>query len=194
MNQQRIIGLTGGIGSGKSVVRDIVSAMGIPVYDCDSRAKYLMDTSIEILSAIAEDICPEAIIDNIINRSVLAEHVFASEEVRLKLNRVVHRVVVDDLTSWTADKPISLIESAILYTSRLDRCVTEVWKVYAPLEVRIGRIRKRNPNLTAADITARIESQKEESVHQEQSLSHTIVNDGFTAILPRIEKLLLFKD
>lgn len=86
MNQQRIIGLTGGIGSGKSVVRDIVSAMGIPVYDCDSRAKYLMDTSIEILSAIAEDICPEAIIDNIINRSVLAEHVFASEEVRLKLN------------------------------------------------------------------------------------------------------------
>ena len=194
MNQHRIIGLTGGIGSGKSVVRDIVSAMGIPVYDCDSRAKYLMDTSIEILSAIAEDICPEAIIDNIINRSVLAEHVFASEEVRLKLNRVVHRVVVDDLTSWTADKPISLIESAILYTSRLDRCVTEVWKVDAPLEVRIGRIRKRNPNLTAADITARIESQKEESVHQEQSLSHIIVNDGFTAILPRIEKLLLFKD
>jgi len=190
MIENRIIGLTGGIGSGKSIVRDIAQAIGIPVYDCDSRAKVIIDRSERILAAIGEDICPEAITVNGLNRSILAARIFSSEESRSKLNMMVHAEVIADVKSWAVDKPVSLVESAILYTSGLDLVVTEVWVVVAPEEIRMTRIQQRNPNLTPSEIRARMASQAGELNHFRRNPTHAIINDGVIPVLPQIESIL----
>lgn len=190
MKSQRIIGLTGGIGCGKSIVRDIAYNMGIPVYDCDSRAKMIMDTDEEIIQAIADNICPEAVTDGVIDRAVLGARVFSCDVTRRQLNNLVHAVVKKDVMDWVCGKQTAIVESAILYTSGLNDVVTEDWEVIAPMEIRIERLRKRNPNLSSADIQARIDSQLSETNHPLRNPDYTIVNDNLTPVLPQVERLL----
>ena len=185
---KRIIAITGGIGTGKSVVCRVLKALDFPIYDCDSQAKRLMNSNHEMKLRIVTEITPSALnSDNSLNRSAIAEVVFSNQEKLKTLNSIVHGAVRTHFCQWVKQTcaPITFVETAILYESGFDKLVTEVWEVTAPLDVRIDRIAQRN-GLKHDEIMNRIASQNTES-----SASHSIiVNDGKTAVLPQILRLL----
>lgn len=162
-----LIGITGGIGSGKSVVSRILRLRGEAVYDCDLEAKRIMDESEEVLTALnerfGEEVCP---IGGPIDRKALSRHVFGSDEHRIWLNSLVHRLVRDDIFHWKNQfEEIGVsrcyVESAILATSGLTAMCDEIWIVTAPEEQRIARVKGRD-GLDEEHIRKRIQSQKEE--------------------------------
>lgn len=183
--------ISGGIGSGKSVVARILKTWQYPVYDCDTEAKRLMDTDITIKQAIADNICPDIIRNNAIDRRLLAQHVFADDQKLSTLNRIVHGAVRADLTQWISahSDRILFIESAIPVTGGLASVAGQQWLVTAPLEIRVERVMKRN-NLTAGEVEARIGAQKNDEQPLGSIPCHIIVNDGRHALLPQIQSLI----
>lgn len=191
----RLIAITGGIGSGKSVVSTILSKLGYAVYDCDSRAKHLMATSDEIRRELVAEFGAEVVReDGSIDSQRLAKRVFGNSEALQRLNGIVHPRVKQDILRWAREhdeanagdgsrcRPHSgaaFVETAILRESNLHTIVDEEWQVTAPEEVRVARVMKRN-GLTETEVRARIASQSSYKV------AHPIVNDGVTALLPQI--------
>lgn len=191
MSSTRLIAITGGIGSGKSVISDILRAMGHKVYDCDTRAKALMDTDESIKDDLINLISIDAVrSDRTIDRKLLSEIVFNDPDALSRLNSIVHKAVRADLRRWrdtSSDKTV-WVETAILYASRLDREVDEVWEVTAPTELRVQRVMKRN-SMSREQVLARISSQSMTAA-QLHPLTKTIVNDGVEPVLPQILSLL----
>lgn len=185
-----LIAVVGGIGSGKSVVCRILSTMGYDVYDCDSRAKQIMDFSDDIKSRIASEISGAVITtDGQIDRRLLASLVFADNQLLTALNSIVHTAVIKDLMAWKTGRDIAFVETAILYQSGLDRYVDEVWNVDAPMDIRVSRVCQRN-GLTENEVMGRIVAQDNYISKQRHARVVEIVNDGFTPLLPRIEQLI----
>ena len=189
-----MIVIAGGIGAGKSVVSRILSAMGGAVYDCDSRAKQLMDNSDAIKNAIATRISPAAIRpDQTIDRQRLAEIVFSDSAMLKTLNGIVHSAVKDDILSlasgMSADSTL-FVETAIPHESGIDILADEIWLVTAPEKVRVERVMARS-GMTSDQVLARIRSQQnEEAALRANPKTVEIVNDGEEAMLPQIVKLL----
>lgn len=191
MSSTRLIAITGGIGSGKSVISDILRAMGHKVYDCDTRAKALMDTDESIKDDLINLISIDAVrSDRTIDRKLLSEIVFNDPDALSCLNSIVHKAVRADLRRWRDTSPDKTVwvETAILYASRLDREVDEVWEVTAPTELRVQRVMKRN-SMSREQVLARISSQSTTAA-QLHPLTKTIVNDGVEPVLPQILSLL----
>lgn len=179
------IAITGGIGSGKSVVSTILRIMGYRVYDSDSEAKKLMDESPAIRQAISDRISPEVITaDGLIDRTSLSRIVFADKKSLDILNSIVHAAVRRHFDEWKRGSGISFIETAILYQSHIDTMVDEVWCITAPTEVRIARVMSRS-GLTAQQVRARIEAQRFTPTTPHPQV-HTITNAPFTAVMPQI--------
>lgn len=191
MSTTRLIAITGGIGSGKSIISDILRAMGHKVYDCDTRAKALMDTDESIKNDLIDLISIDAVRnDRTIDRKLLSEIVFNNPDALSRLNSIVHKAVRADLRRWrdtSSDKTV-WVETAILYASRLDREVDEVWEVTAPTELRVQRVMKRN-SMSREQVLARISSQSTTAA-QLHPLTKAIVNDGVEPVLPQILSLL----
>lgn len=187
---KRLVAISGGIGCGKSVIATILRKMGYHVYDCDDRAKRLMDNDSAILARLAEEIDREVVVDGVIDRKRLSEIVFVDTAKLDRLNEIVHGAVRSDITAWVADTDgdTLFVETAILYQSGLDRMVDEVWEVVAPQELRIERVMGRN-GCTREEVVARIKAQDVE-IEQPHGKTFEIVNDGFIPILPQIESLL----
>ena len=180
-----IIAISGGIGSGKTLISNILRYMGYSVYDCDSNAKKIMDNSQTI---------KDYIINNQIERSVLANVVFKSKALLDKLNFIVHAEVKKDILSWISkyhEEDILFIETAILYQSGIDQLVDAVWEISAPKEIRIERVINRN-KITREEVVARISSQNLESTYKKHPNTYRISNDNINSILSQIEKLLKF--
>lgn len=182
------IAITGGIGSGKSVIASIVSRLGYNVYDTDSQARMLMDSTPAIITRIADEISRDAIIDGHIHRPTLASIVFNDPASLARLNAIVHATVRSHFISWRASLPPStvFIESAILYESGFDNLADRVWLVTAPEPLRIARVMRRN-NLTEAQVRSRITSQS--SIPPSSKIT-TLVNDETTPLLPQLLPLL----
>lgn len=184
---KKLIAISGGIGSGKSVVSKILTHMHYCVYDCDSRAKILMDTSSTIKQQLKELISPEVInFNNDINRPLLSQIVFNNSTALATLNNIVHSAVKEDLLNWfqNVDSNIAFVETAILYQSKFDSIVDAVWEIEAPIELRIKRVMSRN-NLTRDEVQARIDAQTftPKELHQN---TITIYNDNIRPLLPQI--------
>ena len=187
MKNQRVIAITGGIGAGKSVVSAILRVAGYQVYDCDSRAKQLMNTSPAIKQSLTLRFGQSTYkSDGTIDRTKLSATIFNDSESLSFVNSVVHPVVKNDIDKWkkgmTDDKPV-FIETAILKESRLDTMVDAVWNVVAPLELRVARVIKRN-NATREQVLERIGNQTTE-LHCPKPVVN-IINDGVTALLPQV--------
>lgn len=188
----RLIAVTGGIGSGKSVVCRILSAKGYEVYDCDSQARRIMDSDPRIISEIGERVCGNAVRpDGTIDRKILAAAVFSDPARLVALNGIVHGAVIDDIKAWRASRSGAgrlFVETAILYQSNLDRLVDEVWEVTAPEDVRVARACRRD-NADVTSVRARVDAQKiyVETPHPD---IHSIINDDTTPVLPQVNSLL----
>lgn len=182
----KTIAITGGIGSGKTVVSNILRASGYPVYDCDERAKILTAISPEIkkglISIFGENIYGE----EGLNKKLLAERLFADAQTRTSVNSIIHPVVFADFDRWRSEQNSDtvFIESAILYESRLDKFVDEVWCVTAPQEVRIARVEKRN-GMPRKQIEERMASQLSDETMRSKA-THVILNDDETPVLPQL--------
>lgn len=191
MMATEIIAITGGIGSGKSVVSRILRILGHALYDCDSQAKQLMDGSEYIKNRIKQEIDRWSVDDlGNIDRQRLSSVVFSNKDALMRLNAIVHGAVRQDLLEWVNRQSAQRVwvETAILYESGLDKIVDKVWYVEAPLEMRIKRVMLRN-SVTRAQVEARIALQPVVSDHNHPDIS-LIVNDGKLSILQRIEDLL----
>ncbi len=192
-NHNKVIAISGGIGSGKSVVAKILRLLGYDVYDCDREAKRLMDESTEIKESLRK-LISENVINNdfTINRKLLAEIVFSSPEKLNVLNTIVHGAVKKDIEQWneykaTNGKPV-FVETAILYQSGIDKMVDYVVEVTAPVEIRVERVMHRN-GFKREDVVRRIESQTIEEFSPHPNTLY-IDNSGDQPLLPQISALL----
>ena len=188
IDSPHIIALSGGIGAGKSTVAKILRVLGYPVYDCDSRAKALMDNNRAIIDEIALSIASDVVAaDGSLIRPALAERVFGDSEALNRLNEIVHRHVLEDIKLWRAsvDSKIAFIETAILYQSNIDKLVKAVWEVKAPVDVRVSRVIGRS-GLSADQILKRINSQDSFVPELLHPLTVEIVNDSVKPLLPQV--------
>ena len=189
----RLIAITGGIGSGKSVVARIVQVMGYSVYDCDSRAKSLMLHDDEVKRQLVDAFGKETYhVDGTINKEHLSKMAFADDQTLKRLNAIVHPATASDMLRWAdtqASKGVAVtfIETALLRTAGLDKMVDEVWHVTAPVELRITRVMARS-GLTSAQVKERISAQAQEEAVAE--CEKEIINTDDSPLLPRIIKLL----
>lgn len=187
-----IIGLTGGIGAGKSVISRICRGRGYAVYDCDSEAKRIMDSSESMQESLRCRFGNECFTDEgRIDRKFLASKIFGNEQHRLWLNTIVHASVKEDVAAWAAALPgkICFVESAVLHESGLDRFSEAIWLVDAPEELRIERVIHRN-GTTSEEVRSRIASQSNEFEMLPAAKVCTILNDDVHPLLPQIDKLL----
>ena len=190
-----LIGIAGGIGSGKSVVSRILRLKGFRVYDCDTRAKQLMTESESLRKEIVRIAGVEAYsADGSLNRKFLSECLFSNKEVRRDINMVVHRAVRDDVESFAAaaaeDAPV-FVESAIMAESGLAESCDAIWLVTAPETVRIDRVMKRN-GLSHQEILNRIEAQKKETEKLMECGKRIVMieNDDNSSLLSQLAKLI----
>lgn len=186
-----IIGLTGGIGSGKSVVADLFRVMGYPVYDSDSRSKELCDTNSEIILGLKSLFGEEVYNNGNLNRKLLAKKIFNDKKALDTVNSIIHPSVESDFISWAKQKdPNSTIiqESAIIFEANLSKRFDFVICVKAPENLRILRTCKRS-KLSIEEVRSRIKLQMNDDERARLS-DFEIVNDGFNGLIPQIEKVI----
>ena len=189
------VGITGGIGSGKTTVCQIFEKLGVPVYYADQRAKELMEDDKSLIADIkkefGEDIYDE---HGKLNRSKLAEIVFSDERKLLTLNSMVHPVVFRDNDSWNeilARKgyPYTLRESALLVETGSYRLLDKLIVVAAPEQDRIKRVMARDGS-TEQQVRARIHAQMPEE-QKVKYADYIIHNDLIMDLVPQISKIHL---
>lgn len=186
------VGITGGIGAGKSIVCDIFKILEVPIYDADSKAKQLMEESESVISKIKSHFGDESYHnDGSLNRTYLAEIVFPDKNKLEKINHIVHPAVEEDFISWVSKHSSAsyiLKEAALLVETgsyrRLDALIT----VTAPVEIRIQRVLQRDSHRSVEDIQAIISKQLAEEEKVEVS-KFVIKNDNKTLLIPQILKI-----
>lgn len=181
------LGLTGGIGSGKTLVCLIFDKLGVPVYDADSAARSLMNTDMELKSGIMRLFGDEAYGEEGLNRQYLARIVFGDQEMLSRLNSLVHPVVRKDFTRWTwQHKEASYVveEAAILFESGAHTLMDQTVLVFAPEELRIKRVMERD-GLSREQVFMRMGHQMSEEEKMERA-DHVLFNDGKRMLLPQV--------
>ncbi|MEO9965077.1 MAG: dephospho-CoA kinase [Reichenbachiella sp.] len=186
----KTVGITGGIGSGKTTVCEIFKILGIPVYQADDRAKFLMQNDPNLVSQITAAFGAESYIESQLNRPYLAKMVFSDPNQTAKINALVHPAVSKDFQSWVSVQraPYVIKEAALMIESgsykQLDKLIT----VTASMAIRIQRIQKRDPQRSMSEIKAIIDKQVSEEKRME--LSDLVVNnDGQSLLIPQVLEL-----
>jgi dephospho-CoA kinase len=142
----KIIGLTGGIGSGKTMVANYMKSLGIPVYIADEEAKKIMDTQ-EVVKLVQNAFGNTVINNNKINREQLAKLVFNNPEQLQKLNAIIHPIVKQNFDNWVKNQgnvPFVVKEAAVLFESGGNQYCDSIITVTAPLEIRLERVIQRD--------------------------------------------------
>lgn len=185
------IGLTGGIGSGKSTIAQIIKHIGYPVYIADKEAARLMDSHPDIRKDITERLGANCYTsEGHINKPVLAQIIFENKEALEEVNRIVHPRVMEAFEQWAAMQSASLVfcETAILYESGLERYFDAVICVTAPEEVRVRRVMERD-HCELKDVMARVRNQMDED-EKCQRANFVIYNDGEHMAVPQVLDVL----
>lgn len=184
------IAITGGIGSGKSVVSRLLKVLSFPVYDADSRAKELMNTSEVIKTRLISLLGDAAYKGGELDRTYVASVVFSDRSLLQKMNEVVHPQVKDDFRAWSSGQSsrVVFLESAILFESGFETVVDYVWLVWAPERLRIERVVKRD-GTTAELVERRIKAQWPEEKKIERA-DAVIRNDDSRSLIEQVQQLL----
>jgi dephospho-CoA kinase len=183
------VGITGGIGSGKSLVCRLFSRLGVPVYNADERAKQLTATNPQIRTRIAQLLGEEALGQTGLNREFVAQKVFKNKALLSDLNSIIHPAVASDFDQWYRQQntPFILKEAAILFETGSYKQLDKTILVTAPEEVRINRVIQRD-GLTKTEILERMQNQWKD----EQKIplaDYVLINDGKTLLLPKVVAL-----
>lgn len=185
------IGITGGIGAGKSLVAEIIKAMGYPVYNSDERAKELTESNPKIKEGLIHLFGVEIYQNDKLNKFALAQAIFSDESLREKVNALIHPIVREDFNLWALVQNNSLVfnESAILFETGSFKKFDAIILVYAPKELRIKRIMKRD-NCSENEVLKRMNSQFSDE-EKYQLTEFRVLNDEQTPILEQVEEIIL---
>ena len=185
------LAITGGIGSGKSVVSHIMEIMGVPVYDCDRNAKELMVSDATIVKGLTRMFGSECYNeDGSLNRGYVASRIFTDDDNIKRVNALVHPVVKRDFEKWAAEKkaPVVAVETAVLYESGIIESVDKVLVVWADKETCIQRTVSRS-GMSRNQVVSRM--QKQMLADEMLLLSdYSIYNDNGSPLLPAVKSLL----
>ena len=189
------IGITGGIGSGKTTVAKIFEVLGVPVYYADDAAKRLMNEDQALQQKIIENFGADVFENRQLNRSRLASIVFNDPEKLALLNSIVHPVTIADAEKWmkrfskTAIQkiPFAIKEAALIFESGAQKKLDYVIGVHAPYKLRLQRAMLRD-NLTKDEVEARMEKQMDET--KKMNLCNFIItNDEVQLLIPQVVEL-----
>jgi len=180
------VGITGGIGSGKSTVCEIFKILGVPVFEADKVARNLMNENSVIRQNLVEWFGNGIYSGNLLNRKLLAEHIFNDNSLLNKVNSLVHPIVREEFEKWknSQNTVYSVYEAAILFESGFYKLMDFTVLITAPEQIRINRVMKRD-NLSPDQVLARIKNQW--SDEEKRKLATTvIINDNENLIIPQI--------
>ena len=186
------MGITGGIGSGKSLVCQIFQRLGVPVYDADSRAKELMATDTILVAQIKKEFGTQShTSDGGIDRATLAQKVFTDPVKLEKLNLMVHPRVAVDYDHWVdqhVDKPYVIKEAALIFETGSQKGLDKVIVVSAPAALRMKRVLSRDSHRTAVDIQNIFRNQMPEEEKLKRA-DYVIINDESQLVIPQVLQL-----
>lgn len=183
------VGLTGGIGSGKSTVAKIFEVLSIPVYYADDAAKKIMNTNEELKALLIKNFGEQTYQNGLLNRSYLASVVFADKEKLELLNSLTHPATIRDADKWIEKQtsPYIIKEAALLFESGSNKHLDHVIGVFAPQEIRIKRTMIRD-NITREEVLLRMSRQMDEE--SKMKLCDSIItNDEQTLLIPQVLQL-----
>lgn len=187
----KVICITGGMGTGKTVVAKIIESMGYPVYYSDIRAKQMYFLP-EIKEKVIEIIGERAYLsDYEIDKNYIASRIFANAEILKKINGLIHNAVKSDFEKFIEDhkgKSWIFKESALIFEAGLTNTCAKIILVTAPMDIRIKRIKKRD-GLDDEEIIQRIKHQWDDEKKRSQ-VDFVITNDGKTAVLPQVLEIM----
>ncbi|MFX0556838.1 dephospho-CoA kinase [Maribacter sp. CXY002] len=165
-----IVGLTGGIGSGKSTVGNMFKKLGVPVYNSDKQAKKLMDSSKKIHNKIIDLLGEQSYVDGKLNRAYIADKVFGNKELLTSLNAIVHPAVRKHFLKWATKQnhPYVIQETALLFENGSRDNYDKVILVTAPIKIRIQRVVERD-NSSKNGVLARMKNQLDDDLKIEKS-------------------------
>lgn len=181
------LGITGGIGSGKSTVCRIFEQLGVPVYNADTRARELIAENLQLRAELVSHFGPEAFADGIYNTVYMAGLVFQDQSKLALLNTIVHPYVFRDWEAFCqehAASPYVVKEAAIMLETDSRKTVDKVILVYAPAELRLERSMKRDGS-SREKVLARMASQMPEE-EKLKLADGVIYNDGSKALIPQV--------
>lgn len=185
------IGITGGIGSGKSTVATLFRLHGIPVYNADDETKKLNNSSPIIKEQLIKHFGADLYINDELNKKMFANIIFNDAE-KLKLaNSIIHPEVLKHFTSWCTQhskQPIVALEAAILFESNFHKHLDSVVTVYSPLQVRVERVSKRD-NVAQEMVESRIKHQMPETEKIRLS-EYVIINNYKKSLIKQVQNLL----
>jgi len=183
------IGLTGGIGSGKTTVANIFKVLGIPVFDADCAAKIIMEEDKQLMAAVKKEFGETAYINGKLNRKYIADIVFKDDYRLAVLNSLVHPATIEAAQKWIQQQtsPYVIKEAALLFESASAGGVDYVIGVYAPQSLRIKRVMERD-STSRSDVLARMDKQINEELKM-KLCDFVIVNDEQELMIPQVLKL-----
>lgn len=185
------IAITGGIGSGKTFVSNLLQERGIPIYNADDEAKRLMLSDEGIRQDLIALLGKDVYVEGSLNKPLLASYLFADAENANRINRIVHPRVKEDFLRWLdshRDKEIAGLECAILFEAGFEDTVDKVVTVYAPESLRIERAMKRD-NATEQQIRARIAAQMDDEEKRRRA-DFVVYTDGNIPVEEQITTLV----
>lgn len=190
MKRKRIpkIGITGGIGAGKTIISEIFIRLGVPVYYADDRAKLLMQTNEELISKIKDHFGDEAYVDGKLNRNYLSNHIFNDPEKLKAMNSLVHPAVREDYHHWhelQSNAPYTIKEAALLFESGSYIELDKIILIVAPLNIRIERVLLRDPHRNKKDILEIISNQMDE-MEKKDKADYVIDNGINKMVIPQV--------
>src|SRR6478736_3926788 len=186
------VGITGGIGSGKSLVCKIFQCLGVPVYDADSQAKKLMISDKTLITQIKNEFGDAAYRrDGSLDREHISKQAFGQPERLEKLNQLVHPRVGFDYENWRkshSTEPYIIKEAALLFEAVTSKALNKVIVVAAPVGLRIERVLQRDPQRTEEGIKKIMDSQMSEE-EKVKLADFVIINDESQLLIPQVMKL-----
>jgi len=192
MQKPLIIGITGGIGSGKSTLSSLLRAEGYSVYDTDLEARRLQNEHSAMRKKLVDLFGKDIYTEQGLNRSSLGKIVFAKPELLVKLNAIVHPLVMEDFNNWVLNrfpKKMLFIESAILYESGFNKLVDKVILITAAEDVRIDRVVKRD-GVSPEHVRARMSHQLSEK-EKVLRADFVIYSDDNTPLEGKMRKIIV---
>lgn len=188
------VGLTGGIGSGKSTVAKIFETLGIPVYYADEAAKRVMNENEDLRKKLIHYFGVDAYIDNQLNRKHISSQVFGNPDKLALLNSLVHPLTLSDAEAWIKlqTSPYIVKEAALIFESDAWKYLDKVIGVSAPYQLRLNRVMKRD-NISAEEVQVRMNKQLKEEEKMNRC-DYVIINDESELVIPQViaihEKLI----
>jgi len=193
MKKKLKIGITGGIGSGKSLISEYVNSKGYPVIFADEVAKKIMNENEEIKAAIIKEFGEEAYLNGELNKSYLSNTIFNDPENVKIINSIVHPAVIQEIKNlmykYLEDNSIVFVESALIYEAKIHHIFDYVILVVANEDIRIKRILERD-DVTVGDIKKRMESQWQDSAKQDKADFIVKNEDSIESLHKKIEFII----